>query len=169
MTTFIEACIGITVSTKYRTAPMTLRMMITSMIDTFLLSQRGPHPFESCRIAVGGLPDSIFGISLEDGEKQTCSGRRSSRMGKNKLVRGIEARGWGKTNLFGASKLEDGEKQTCSGRRSLRMGKNKLVRGVEALGSPRISFSEVPRPSVGQTRVSLIIFSEKSSGIGNSA
>src|SRR5437868_4008955 len=55
-------------------------------------------------------------------------------MGKKKLVRGGEARGWGKTNLFGASKLVDGEKQTCSGRRSSWMGKNKLVRGVEAHG-----------------------------------
>src|SRR3989442_1520348 len=55
-------------------------------------------------------------------------------MEKNKLVRGVEACGWGKTNLFGASRLVDGEKQTCSGRRGLWMGKNKLVRGVEACG-----------------------------------
>src|SRR5437660_12257982 len=55
-------------------------------------------------------------------------------MDKNKLVRGVEACGWAKTNLFGASRLVDGEKQTCSGRRGLWMGKNKLVRGVEACG-----------------------------------
>src|SRR6266478_1967297 len=50
------------------------------------------------------------------------------------FVRSVEACGWGKTNLFGASRLVDGEKQTCSGRRGLWMGRNKLVRGVEACG-----------------------------------
>ena len=89
-----------------------------------------------------------------DGEKQTCSGRRGLWMDKNKLVRSVEAHGWAKTNLFGASRLVDGQKQTCSGRRGLWMEKNKFVRGVEALSSPRIFFSEVPRAFGGTKRVS---------------
>src|SRR2546427_4615697 len=92
---------------------------------------------------------------LVDRQKQTCSGRRGLWIGKNKLVRGVEACGSAKTNLFGASRLVDRQKQICSGRRGLWIGKNKLVRGVEALGSPRIFFSEVPRAFGGPKRVSI--------------
>src|SRR5205807_27992 len=62
------------------------------------------------------------------GQKQTCSGRRGLWMGKNKLVWGVEAFGWAKRILFGASRPQVWRKESYSMRLGLRLFDSKSLK-----------------------------------------